>query len=103
MPVFHQTSKSGELKPLQKFESFVLQTFVENMLPSENSSFFGEGTAGKIWKSMLAERIGEEMARAGGIGIADMLKKEPSVPDAGSVSDVSEEVALRMPALETAK
>lgn len=82
---FHQTSRSGELEPLQKFESFVLRSFIENMMPSEDTAFFGTGTAGKIWKSMLAERIGDEMAASGGIGIADMLAKHgrtaaPEIP-----------------------
>ncbi|ALN74133.1 rod-binding protein [Aureimonas sp. AU20] len=71
----HQTSHSGQLEPLQRFESFVLRSFVESMLPQQNTSFFGTGTAGQIWKSMLAERIGDEMAASGGIGIADMLEK----------------------------
>ncbi|WP_062212627.1 rod-binding protein [Aureimonas sp. AU12] len=84
---FHQTSRSGELEPLQKFESFVLRSFIENMMPSEDTAFFGTGTAGKIWKSMLAERIGDEMAASGGIGIADMLAKHgrtaaPEIPAA---------------------
>ncbi|WP_279483905.1 rod-binding protein [Aureimonas sp. SK2] len=72
----HQTSRSGELRPLQKFESFVLRSFIENMLPSQNTAFFGTGTAGNIWRSMLAEQIGDEMASAGGVGIAKMLEKD---------------------------
>lgn len=80
----HQTSRSAELRPLQKFEGFVLRSFIESMLPSQNTSFFGTGTAGNIWRSMLAERIGDEMAKAGGVGIAEMLEKEgrgvPSAP-----------------------
>jgi Rod binding domain-containing protein len=71
----HQHSKSGELKPLQQFESFVLRSFIENMMPTEEASFFGTGSAGKIWKSMLAERMADEMSASGGIGIADMLGK----------------------------
>ncbi len=69
----HQSSRSGEMEPLQRFESFFLRSFIEEMLPKEDSAIFGTGSAGKIWKSMLAERIGDEMAAAGGIGIADML------------------------------
>lgn len=79
----HQTSRSAELQPLQKFESFVLRSFIENMLPSENSSFFGTGTAGNIWRSMLAERIGDEMAASGGIGVADMIGKSRDIPKTG--------------------
>ncbi|KQT45163.1 hypothetical protein ASG43_12785 [Aureimonas sp. Leaf454] len=71
----YRGSRTGELSPEKQFESFMLRSFVEEMLPSENSAFFGDGTAGNIWKSMLAERIGEEMAAAGGIGIAEMIGK----------------------------
>ncbi len=68
-------SKTGELTPAQQFEGFVLQSFVEHMLPKEDSTYFGEGTAGAIWRSMLAERIGAEMAESGGIGVAEMIEK----------------------------
>lgn len=71
----YRGSRTGELTPEKQFESFMLRSFVEEMLPSENSAFFGDGTAGNIWKSMLAERIGEEMAAAGGIGIAEIVSK----------------------------
>ena len=55
------------------FEAMVLSNFVESMLPSNASSVFGTGTAGGIWKSMLAQQIGTELARSGGIGIATQL------------------------------
>lgn len=71
----YRGSRSGVLSPTQQFESFVLRSFVETMLPKDNESFFGSGTAGSIWKSMLAERIGDEMAKDGGIGIAELLEK----------------------------
>lgn len=60
--------------PYRKFEAFVLQNFIETMLPDNAEAVFGTGTAGRIWKSMLAEKMGEQVAAAGGIGIADMLR-----------------------------
>lgn len=75
-------SRSGVMSPTQQFESFVLRTFIDGMLPQDNSTYFGTGTAGKIWKSMLAERIGDEMAKDGGIGIAEMLEKRGSKAEA---------------------
>jgi peptidoglycan hydrolase FlgJ len=78
----HQTSRSGELKPEQAFESFVLRSFIEEMLPKENTAVFGSGTAGNIWRSMLAERIADEMAAGGGIGIAKTISRDaPAKPD----------------------
>lgn len=57
----------------QEFEAFVLQSFIESMLPKDSETLFGKGTAGNIWKSMLAEQIGAQLAKAGGIGIANKL------------------------------
>jgi peptidoglycan hydrolase FlgJ len=55
-----------------KFEAFVLQAFFETMLP-RNQESFGKGTAGEVWRSMLAEQFGTQVAKMGGIGIARML------------------------------
>jgi peptidoglycan hydrolase FlgJ len=65
----------GDRAVYRKFEAFVLQTFVESMLPQDASEVFGKGTAGTIWRSMLAEQIGNEMAKGEGIGIARQLAK----------------------------
>lgn len=59
--------------PYQQFEAFVLQTFVESMLPKGETALFGSGPGAGIWKSMLARSLGTELARLGGIGIAEML------------------------------
>ncbi|HEV7307463.1 rod-binding protein [Ensifer sp.] len=57
----------------RKFEAMVLQNFVKSMLPAESENVFGKGTAGDIWKSMMAEQIGDVISKSGGIGIADQL------------------------------
>jgi flagellar protein FlgJ len=58
-----------------KFEAFLVQTFVESMLPSDAPNVFGSGTAGKIWKSMLAEHLANEIAKSTAFGIADRIAK----------------------------
>lgn len=58
----------------RKFEGFVLQILIETMLPKD-ASVFGKGTPGVIWRSMLSEQLGNQLASAGGIGIAKMLEK----------------------------
>jgi hypothetical protein len=75
------------MKPYQEFESFVLRTFVESMLPKDAESVFGSGTAGDVWKGMLAEKIGAEIAKSGGIGIAEQLAKVH--PSNGPVAESS--------------
>ncbi len=62
---------SGEV--YRKFEAFILQTFVETMLPKQSEESFGKGTAGGVWKSMLAEQLGNQLAKGKGIGIAKQL------------------------------
>lgn len=59
--------------PAEQFEAFVLQNFVESMLPSQGDSVYGAGLAGDMWKSMLAEQIAMTMARDGGVGITNRL------------------------------
>ncbi len=70
---------SGEV--YRKFEAFILQTFVETMLPKESEEVFGKGTAGSVWKSMLAEQLGNQLAKGKGIGIAKQLASaHPAAP-----------------------
>nr|GAJ33334.1 hypothetical protein BDOA9_0125300 [Bradyrhizobium sp. DOA9] len=72
---------SGEV--YRKFEAFILQTFVETMLPKESEEVFGKGTAGGVWKSMLAEQLGNQLAKGNGVGIARQLAAaHPAGPDA---------------------
>lgn len=60
-------------KTMQDFEAFILQTFVESMLPKDAQNTYGKGSAGSVWRSMLAEQIGTQVAKAGGIGIANHI------------------------------
>jgi len=57
----------------RKFEAFVLQTFIESMLPRGSAVNFGKGVAGDVWRSMLAEQLGTAVAKSGGVGIAKFL------------------------------
>jgi peptidoglycan hydrolase FlgJ len=68
-----------EKKPdaYSKFESFVLQTFIQSMFAGEeDADVFGKGASGQYWKSMLAGAIADNMAQSGGIGVARMLRAE---------------------------
>lgn len=60
----------------RKFEAMVLQNFVKSMLPAESEEIYGKGTAGEIWRGMMAEQIGDVIAKGGGIGIAASLTKD---------------------------
>ena len=56
-----------------KLESVILTQFVQEMLPKDAQSVYGQGYAGDMWRSMLAERVADQMAASGRIGIASRL------------------------------
>lgn len=57
----------------RKFEASVLQSFVNSMLPKDTQDVYGKGSAGEFWKSMMAEKISDEMSKRGGVGIAEQM------------------------------
>ena len=89
----------GAENAFQKFEAMVLGTFFQSMLPADASAIYGEGLAGDMWKSILAQHLGEAVAERGGIGIANRLladryrEGENVVPLAGA-SDGPQRAAL---------
>lgn len=42
-------------------EQLVLKSLVENMLPNESSGLFGAGTAGNVWRFLLADELAAGM------------------------------------------
>jgi len=58
------------LEVYQRFEAMILQNFIGNMLPQDSEQLYGKGTAGEIWKGMMAEQLGAALAKGSGIGIA---------------------------------
>ena len=75
---------NGSGKPPDAYaqlEAFVLQSFIQSMLPQNAQGFFGKGTAGEVWKSMLAEKLGAQIASSGQVGLAKRLAmgRTPSV------------------------
>ncbi len=88
----HDSLAARPDSPHQQFEAFVLSSFIEAMLPKDSEVLFGAGTAGEIWKSMLAEGLGTQLSRVGGIGIAHMLsaagQDTDSTTDKGSAGPV---------------
>jgi peptidoglycan hydrolase FlgJ len=67
----------------KNFEALMLRNFVEDVLPKASSGLYGDGTAGDIWRSLEADFISQDMAKAGGIGIADALNSRSVQTSAG--------------------
>jgi peptidoglycan hydrolase FlgJ len=68
-------STDHELKAYKQLEAFLMQTFIETMLPKDAASVYGTGTAGDIWRSMLAEHTANEVTKSSALGIAESLMK----------------------------
>ena len=47
--------------------------FIGEMLPKDTPSAYGQGYAGDMWRSMLAERVADQIAASGRLGIASRL------------------------------
>lgn len=60
----------------ERFESMIMQVMLQSMLPSDMEQVYGSGLAGDMWKSMLAEKIAQSMARHGQLGLANSLLKD---------------------------
>ena len=52
-----------------KFESFVMQSWLEILLPKEESGAFGSSAGAGVWRSMMAEQLGAQLARANALGL----------------------------------
>jgi peptidoglycan hydrolase FlgJ len=55
------------------FEASILKSLVDEILPKDEASVYGDGTAGDIWKSMLSDQIARKIAKSGAFGIARQL------------------------------
>ncbi len=75
--------------PYVQFEALLLQNMIEAMMPDESVAVFGSGTAGKVWKSMLAEKVALEIAETGELGIAKQLAADRAATAAAIASSPS--------------
>ena len=56
-----------------EFEASILKTFVDAILPKNETDVYGQGSAGDIWKSMLADQIARQIAKSGAFGVSKRL------------------------------
>ena len=63
--------KLGQAKT--QFEAMMLNSFVSELLPKDTGEVFGQGMAGDMWRSMLAEQVSTQIAKSGKLGLARRL------------------------------
>ena len=56
-----------------QFEAVLLNSFVSEMLPKDTPEAYGQGLAGDMWRSMLADQVSRKIASSGALGIGQRL------------------------------
>lgn len=64
--------ENASAKAMQKFEAMVVSQLFGTMLKAMPGDSFGAGMSGDIYKSMYADALGEQIAKHGGLGIANL-------------------------------
>lgn len=59
----------------RKFEAFILQTWLELLLPKADGGSYGSDQAGDLWRSLMAEQLGDQLAKTGALGLARLTKQ----------------------------
>jgi flagellar protein FlgJ len=81
VPLAHAGRPASRAQTAQtKLESVILSEFIGEMLPKDTPSAFGQGYAGDMWRSMLAERVADQIAASGRLGIAARLFASHPLP-----------------------
>jgi len=67
-------AQSDKTKQAQvQFEAVLLNSFVSEMLPKDTPEAYGQGLAGEMWRSMLADQVSRKIASSGTLGIGQRL------------------------------
>ena len=74
----------GASKVRVEFETMLLNSFVQEMLPKDSGSVYGQGYAGDMWRSMLSEQISRQIAKSGALGLSRRLFATHDLPHAAS-------------------
>ena len=77
------TPMDARTKAYKGVEELVLQKLVETMLPKEDSGVFGNGTAGDVWRSMLAEQLAKQIGKSIDLGLMKSASAARAAESAG--------------------
>ncbi len=85
-----------------QFEAMMLNSFIGELLPKDTGDVFGQGVAGDMWRSMLAEQVSMQIAKSGKLGLARRLfathEFAPRAAHAADAAKADRESAAQMSA-----
>jgi hypothetical protein len=73
----------------EKFEAYILQTWLEALLPKAEGMLYGSDGAGGVWRSMMAEQLGGQIAKSGGVGLRKLFENSQALHAASSAAPPS--------------
>jgi Rod binding domain-containing protein len=77
-----------------QFEAMMLNSFVGDLLPKDSGEVFGQGMAGDMWRSMLAEQVSTQIAKSGKLGLARRLFATHEIaPQSGRFGEAAKTVS----------
>ena len=71
--LFGARTELPERKAAVGLESVLLKNVIDQMLPKDAVDVFGSGVAGDVWRSMLSDKIANQIAKSGALKISDRL------------------------------
>ncbi len=66
-------SSAKREKTAKDFEAMFLRQTLEDILPSQDSGAFGTGSAGGIWRSMMADQLSSILAERNILGLSQSV------------------------------
>lgn len=73
----HAVSPEQMDKVAEEFEAQFIGQMLENMFSTvDTNSFLGGGEAEEMYRSMMIDEYGKIIARSGGVGVSDHVKRE---------------------------
>ena len=76
-PAINAKDKAAIKSTAEDFEAFFVTHAFEDMFADLSSDqLFGGGEAESIFRSFLLQEYGKQVAKAGGIGVSDMVQKQ---------------------------
>ena len=81
-------------KAYKGLEQLVLKNLLENMLPKASAGYFGSGTAGDIYRFLLADQLAAELTHTINLGI---FNRNATAPNMTAQAQISQHGEMNVP------
>lgn len=71
--------RPDSVSAVKKFEAFLLQTWLEVLLPKIDGGAYGNDHAGGVWRTLMAEQLGDQLAKSDCLGISRLIDHSSTI------------------------